>query len=81
VQHPVAQFLDPLVAFTLAIAAVFCTPLAQRIGAWRDRVAAWPGPAATALLGADIVWLAFVGIAASAYLAVGTYNPFIYFRF
>ena len=79
--HPVAQFLDPLVAFTLVIAAVFCTPLAPRIGAWRDRVAIRPGPAATALLGADIAWLGFVGITASAFLAAGTYNPFIYFRF
>jgi len=80
-RHPVAQLLDPLVAFTLVIATVFCTPLAQRIGAWRDRVAARPGAAAAALLGADIAWLGFVGIAASAFLAAGTYNPFIYFRF
>ena len=80
-QHPVAQHLDPLVAFTLLIATLFATPLARRIGAWRDSVAARPGVAAPAVLGADIGWLVGVGILASAFLAAGTYNPFIYFRF
>ncbi len=80
-QQPVAQYLDPLVAFTLAIATLFATPLAARIGAWRDSRAAKPGAAATAILAADVAWLAAVGIMASAFLASGTYNPFIYFRF
>jgi len=79
--HPIAQVLDPLVVCTLAIAAVFCTPLARRIGAARDRVAARPGVTASAVLGADVAWLCLVGIMASAFLAAGTYNPFIYFRF
>ena len=80
-QHPLAQVADPLVAFTLVIGVVFATPLARRIGAWRDSIAASPGLAATAVLGADIAWLAGVGALASAFLAAGTYNPFIYFRF
>jgi alginate O-acetyltransferase complex protein AlgI len=80
-QHPVAQYLDPLVAVTLAIAVVFTTPLAARIGAWRDSRAAKPGVAATAILAGDVAWLAAVGVMASAFLASGTYNPFIYFRF
>ncbi|HQR11407.1 MAG TPA: MBOAT family O-acyltransferase [Casimicrobiaceae bacterium] len=81
IRHPVAQHLDPLVGFTLVIAAVFCTPLARRIGAWRDAVAARPGILATAILGVDVAWLACVGVLAGAFLAAGTYNPFIYFRF
>jgi alginate O-acetyltransferase complex protein AlgI len=81
VQHPVAQYLDPLVAFTLIVAAVFSTPLARRIGLWRDSLTTRPGLIATGVLGADIAWLAGVGILASAFLAAGTYNPFIYFRF
>ena len=80
-RHPIAQHLDPLVAFTLAIAVVFATPLARRIGAWRDRVAQRPGLAAVSVLGADVGWLLAVGVLASAFLAAGTYNPFIYFRF
>jgi alginate O-acetyltransferase complex protein AlgI len=80
-QHPVARHLDPLVGFTLVIAAVFCTPLARRIGVWRDTVAARPGLVATAVLGIDVAWLACVGVLAGAFLAAGTYNPFIYFRF
>jgi len=80
-RHPVAQFLDPQVLCTLLVAVVFATPLARQVGAWRDRVAARPGWAATGVLGADIAWLCCVGIAASAFLAAGTYNPFIYFRF
>ena len=80
-EHPVAQYLDPFVAFTLVIAAVFCTPLARRIGTWRDVVSAKPGMIATAVLSADVAWLAVVGVLASAFLAAGTYNPFIYFRF
>ncbi len=80
-RHPVAQHLDPLVATTLVVAVVFCTPLARRIGLWRDSVASSPGLAATAVLGADLAWLALVGVLAAAFLASGTYNPFIYFRF
>ena len=34
-----------------------------------------------AALTADGLWLTIVFIAASAFLASGTYNPFIYFRF
>jgi len=40
-----------------------------------------PGLMAAGVLGADIAWLAGVGLLASAFLAAGTYNPFIYFRF
>jgi len=60
---------------------VFATPLARQAGAWRDRVATKPGWAAIGVLGADVAWLSGVGIVASAFLAAGTYNPFIYFRF
>ena len=80
-RHPVAEYLDPQVMCTLVVATVFATPLARRIGAWRDGVAATPGPAATGVLAADVAWLACVGVVASAFLAAGTYNPFIYFRF
>ena len=79
--HPVAQYLDPLVACTMLVGILFATPLAQRVGSWRDRVAARPGIAASAVLTADVAWLCAVAMTASAFLAAGTYNPFIYFRF
>jgi alginate O-acetyltransferase complex protein AlgI len=80
-RHAVAQFLDPLVMWTLVVATIFATPLARSIGTWRDRVAARGGWTATGVLGADIAWLSCVGVLAGAFLAAGTYNPFIYFRF
>ena len=63
------------------IAAVFATPLARASARGAIVLQRGPGAAATAVLGADIAWLAGVGILASAFLAAGTYNPFIYFRF
>jgi alginate O-acetyltransferase complex protein AlgI len=80
-RHPLAQYLDAHVAFTLAIATAFATPVARDIGGWRDRMSGQGGARGTALLGLDTVWLAAVGLMSGAFLAAGTYNPFIYFRF
>ena len=55
--------------------------MARRIGRWRDRVAASGGAAGTFVMGAEILWLALGLVLATAWLAAGTYNPFIYFRF
>ena len=74
-RHPLPEFLDPFVGVTLAVGIVFATPLARAIGQWRDR------HANAAVLGLDIAWLAIVFLLATAFLAAGTYNPFIYFRF
>jgi alginate O-acetyltransferase complex protein AlgI len=80
-RHPLPDFLDPFVLCTLVVAVVFATPLARHIGRWRDRVGARGGIAGTLVLGADIGALVTVFLLASAFLAAGTYNPFIYFRF
>ena len=80
-RHRIAQFLDPLVAATLVIAVLGAMPVARRLGAWRDRVAAGGGAAGTAVLAVDVAWLGMALVAATAWLAAGTYNPFIYFRF
>ena len=80
-RHPLAEFLNPQVALTLAIGTVFATPVARRLGRWRDQVAAQPGLRARGILAADIAWTTLVYLAACAMLAAGTYNPFIYFRF
>jgi alginate O-acetyltransferase complex protein AlgI len=75
VRHPLPEYLDPFVLTTLGIAVVFATPLARRIGAWRDR------NGSAIVISLDVAWLAVVFVLASAFLAAGTYNPFIYFRF
>ena len=79
-RHPLAQHFNGLLGATLGVAALFATPLARRIGAWRDRTTASSG-SANWLLAADTAWLGIVFLASAAMLAAGTYNPFIYFRF
>jgi alginate O-acetyltransferase complex protein AlgI len=79
--HPVEQWLDGLTVFTLIVAAIGSTPIARRIGEWRDRSALVATGSGAAVLSLDVVWLGFLFIGAAAFLAAGTYNPFIYFRF
>ncbi len=74
-RHPLPEYLDPFVAFTLVVGIVFSTPLARAAGRWRDR------HAGAAVLGLDVAWLAIVFVLSTSFLAAGTYNPFIYFRF
>jgi len=78
--HPVGQYANGLLLWTLAAAIVFAMPVAQRIAAWRERALQRPG-VQSLVIGADGAWVAAVFVAASAMLAAGTYNPFIYFRF
>ena len=80
-RHPLAEYLDPFVAFTLVVAAIFATPVARWIGEIRDRSAAHASGKAVLALGFDVTWLVAAFVLASAFLAAGTYNPFIYFRF
>jgi alginate O-acetyltransferase complex protein AlgI len=80
-RRPLDEYLNLLVIATLLVGVVFATPLARRIGAWRDRVGARAGAAGTVVLAADIAWTGVVFVLSTAFLAAGTYNPFIYFRF
>jgi len=80
-QYPLAMFLDPLVATSLAIAVVASLPVGRAIAAAADRAVDVRRSSAVATAAAEWAWLATVLIASYAYLAAGTYNPFIYFRF
>jgi len=80
-QRPLREFLDPLVATTIVIAVVGATPFARRVGAWLEELASTRPHVSGLVLTADTAWLVLVLIAATAFLAAGTYNPFIYFRF
>jgi len=78
--HPIGEYVNGLLVATLVAGVVFATPLAPRIAAWRERAMQWPRVRALAI-GGDSAWIGAVFVAASAMLAAGTYNPFIYFRF
>ena len=78
---PVAEFLDPFVAFMLVVGIVFATPLARRVGRWRDEASAIAGLQGKVALALDMGWIGVVFFLSTAFLAAGTYNPFIYFRF
>jgi len=80
-QLPLGLYLDPLLATTLVLAVFGATPLARRLGMWRDEISIRDGATGKVVLIADLVWLALVFVASSAFLAATTYNPFIYFRF
>ncbi len=80
-RQPLAQYLDPLVATALAFAVVGSMPLARSLGRWRDRTTAAGGIRGTAVLTGEMAWLGTLLVVACAWLAAGTYNPFIYFRF
>jgi hypothetical protein len=64
----------------LSAGVVFAAPVARLLGRWRDaRVQRLPMAALASTV--DLAWLGCVFIASAAFLAAGTYNPFIYFRF
>jgi alginate O-acetyltransferase complex protein AlgI len=81
VHRPLREFLDPLVATTLIVAVIGATPIVRRLGEWRERLADARPRTGAIVLTADTAWLVIVLITATAFLAAGTYNPFIYFRF
>ncbi len=80
-KYPPRMLLDNLTGVTIAAALigampVWCWLLARLEGGERVH----PRLAALFLAG-EWLWLAAVFIASCVYLAAGTYNPFIYFRF
>jgi len=78
--RPVAELLDPLLALALIVAIIGAMPLSPAVSAWRERAIA-STRLGVVYLGLDVTWLFAMGVAAAAWLASGTYNPFIYFRF
>jgi alginate O-acetyltransferase complex protein AlgI len=80
-RYPLLMYVDALVATTLAAAALGSMPLGRAVAAAVDRgPGATRGVAFAASLG-EWLWLVAVLWMSCAYLAAGTYNPFIYFRF
>jgi alginate O-acetyltransferase complex protein AlgI len=79
--RPVAEWLDPLTLTALVLGVVFAMPVGPALARLRARLSA-AGPRASAVvLSADVAGLGALLLAAASFLAAGTYNPFIYFRF
>ncbi|MEP7209079.1 MAG: MBOAT family protein [Casimicrobiaceae bacterium] len=77
---PLAQYVDPLVALALGAGIIGSMPVARSIARWRARTFV-RGATARVAMTLDTAWLVLIGWSAAAWLAAGTYNPFIYFRF
>jgi alginate O-acetyltransferase complex protein AlgI len=80
-KYPLLMYLDPLVAATLVVAVIGAMPAGRALATTVDRYAPSRRSLAAAGFAAEWLWLAAVLTASCAYLAAGTYNPFIYFRF
>ena len=86
ITQPLARYASNQAVFALAAGALFSMPawtwLKDRLARAADRMPAPAGPVLTAAgLTFECVLVIGVLLVASAWLAGGTYNPFIYFRF
>ena len=80
-KYPPRMLLDNLTTITLGAALIGAMPVGRWLVAMIARGRTPSRAASTLLLVGEWLWLAAVLMASYAYLAAGTYNPFIYFRF
>ena len=76
---PVAEYLDPLLAIALACGVVGAMPIGAMLRRNVPRAGLSRGGVAS--ISIELVWIGLLATASAAWLAAGTYNPFIYFRF
>ncbi len=81
-----ALHLDAGVVAALVVGAIGVLPIAPVLAAWRERLAASPASAGArrldgALAFGELAMLVVVMLLSAGALSVGTYAPFIYFRF
>ena len=84
--HPLALYLNGEVIAAMVLGIVFCMPIGRYVKARSDALALyadrpwWP---VLRWLGYQIDYILLVGtlFVCMTYMAAGTYNPFIYFRF
>ncbi|MHC4506509.1 MAG: MBOAT family O-acyltransferase, partial [Planctomycetota bacterium] len=86
VEHHVAMYVSTDVILALAAGAVFSTPVLPVLRRLRERlVTSRAGSVPTVVEGAlsfgEVLGLVLLLLASASWLAAGTYNPFIYFRF
>jgi alginate O-acetyltransferase complex protein AlgI len=75
------RFLDPYVLTVLVAGIIGSMPVARRVGGIAREAALRPGLAGTAAQGLMVSMTLGVFVVAASWLAAGSYNPFIYFRF
>lgn len=80
-RQPVSLYLDGLLKATLILGAIGATPVFRQFERLAELVTKRGTRLVTTTLAAQMIWLFAVLISSSAFLAAGTYNPFIYFRF
>ena len=84
--QPLARYFSHQVAWSIGVGIVFATPVWGGLKNWLEKSsAAWPRPA---MLGGlafglvlELIWVVALLIISASWLAGGTYNPFIYYRF
>jgi alginate O-acetyltransferase complex protein AlgI len=79
--HPLGQWLDPLTVTALVAGVAFAMPIGPALARLRVRLADSGGGMGALVLSADVAGLGLLLLASASFLAAGTYNPFIYFRF
>ncbi|MEX2285861.1 MAG: MBOAT family protein [Planctomycetaceae bacterium] len=86
-EYPLAMFLDSSLAVVLAVGCIGSFPFVPAVRRWMESFAdrSTSNPAASVFDGvvqfSRVALLMLVLLASSAEMMVGTYNPFIYFRF
>jgi alginate O-acetyltransferase complex protein AlgI len=73
---PIGKLITLDVRWAFCIALIAMTPVLPQV---RDRLQRWIGAESTLLIGRTALYILFVF--ATAELAAGTFNPFLYFRF
>ncbi len=84
--QPLARFMNNQVVCAIGLGLVFATPLLNHVKAWLGKTTARvaePAQQWVLMLGliVEVVLLVGVMLVAASWLAGGTYNPFIYYRF
>ena len=84
--QPLARYLSHQVAWSLGFGIIFAAPVWDATKRWLTQIsAAWPQPVQLGGLAFGLVLETILVVAllviSAAWLAGGTYNPFIYYRF
>ena len=85
-EHSVAMYLNTEVILALVAGVLFSAPVIRYLAGLRERYLTSRAGSVTAVAEALLCFLGiainlFIVLLSASYLAAGTYNPFIYFRF
>ena len=77
------QFVDARLLLAFAVGSLASTPLLPRVKHWMEGLPRWRGGEALrrGLVVGSVIALCALFLASSMFVAAGTYNPFLYFKF